>query len=268
MEHGASDIQFGNHNKCMTSRVIARLDIKNNTLIKGVHLEGLRVVGDPLTKAREYYEQGADELLVIDCVASLYQRNNLSDIIRNICKDIFIPVTVGGGISSITAAKKLFDSGADKVAVNTAALKDPSLIRKLSSSFGNQAVVLSIQSKEFLESSLTWRAMSEYGREKSNKYVAEWVQCAQELGIGEILITSIDKEGTGQGFDIQLLKMIRAIAKVPVLVSGGYGRYEHAIDAIQYGADGIVLAKSLHYTETRIDTLKEFLFSNGFRVRI
>ena len=251
----------------LKNRLIARLDIKRDKLIKGIHLEGLRVVGNPVIAAMRYYEAGIDEVLLIDAVASLYQRNNLDLIIKEICREIFIPVTVGGGIRSVQDAKALFDAGADKVAVNTAAISDPELLRDLSSTFGTQAIVLSIQAKRDEMNQNSWIAMTDNGREKSTYTVTDWVEVAQSKGIGEILLTSVDQEGTGKGFDLQLLEAVSKVATVPLQICGGFSNSSDALLAFQKGAQASVIAQALHYEKISISSLKSQLNSNHMNVR-
>ncbi len=252
----------------MKFRIIARLDIKNKSLIKGVHLEGLRVVGDPVEKALDYFADGVDEILLIDSVASLYQRNNLSDIIYEICKNIFIPVTVGGGIRSVDDAQKLFDVGADKIAVNSAAISNPSLLESLVSRFGAQAIVLSIQAKKDHENSNRWIAMTDNGREQTFLSVTRWLQSARSYGFGEVLVTSIDQEGTGSGFDIDLLNSILPLVNVPVLMSGGFGEACHSVQCFNNGAQAAVIAQAFHYNTVSINSLKSSLISDNIPVRL
>lgn len=251
----------------MKVRVIARLDIKKDRLIKGVHLEGLRVVGDPLERALLYYAQGIDELLLVDAVASLYQRNHLADVIRHICQEIFIPVTVGGGIRSVADAQALFDAGADKVAINTAALSDPILLQHLCNRFGAQAVVLSIQAKRDPQEAGCWLAMTDNGRECSGLKVEAWVAEAQRYGIGEVLLTSIDQEGTGEGYDLELIASVAAITTAPVLASGGFASAADAQRAIQAGAQAVVVAQALHYNKLSVEQIKQDLRAQNVAVR-
>ena len=178
-------------------RLIARLDIKGQNLIKGIHLEGLRVIGSPNEHALRYYQQGADELIYMDCVASLYGRNHLGDIVRSAAKDIFVPMTVGGGIRSVEDATQILRSGADKVAINTAAVKRPVLISEISYRFGSQCMVLSIEAKEV--GSGCWEVYTDNGRERTGIDVIEWVKRGVNLGAGEVLLTSVDREGTRKG---------------------------------------------------------------------
>lgn len=247
-------------------RLIARLDVKGENLIKGVHLEGLRVIGDPQEYARSYYEQGADELIYMDIVASLYGRSKLVDIVRRAARDIFVPLTVGGGIRSIDDVTDLLRAGADKVAINTAAVHRPELITEVAQRFGSQCMVLSIEAKH--QGNDHWEVYTDCGREKSSLDVIEWVKRGIDLGVGEILLTSIDQEGTRKGFDLQLLKAVSAFAKVPIIVSGGYGEPKHLREAINSGADAIAFADALHYKRTNFAELRNIASSMDVRVRV
>jgi cyclase len=247
-------------------RLIARLDVKGENLIKGVHLEGLRVVGDPQEYARRYYEQGADELIYMDIVASLYGRSNLVDIVKRAARDIFVPLTVGGGIRSTDDVMNLLSAGADKVAINTAAVHRPELITEVAQKFGSQCMVLSIEAKRHGEN--YWEVYTDCGRERSGLDVTDWVIRGIELGAGEILLTSIDQEGTRKGFDIHLLKAVNKFAKVPVIVSGGYGEHCHLLDAIDSGADGVAFADALHYKRTDFPELRSIAAKTNVKVRV
>ncbi|UPJ51966.1 imidazole glycerol phosphate synthase subunit HisF [Bradyrhizobium sp. 200] len=236
-------------------RLIARLDIKGPNLIKGIHLEGLRVIGDPQQFARRYYEQGADELIYIDIVASLYGRNNLADIVRHAAHDVFVPMTVGGGIRSTDDVGDLLRAGADKVAINTAAVKRPELITEVSRRFGSQCMVLSIEAKSYGDG--RWEVYTDCGRERSGVDAVEWARRGVELGAGEILLTSIDKEGTRKGFDTALTRAITSAVSVPVIASGGYGEMRHLTEIAAAGADAIAFADALHYNRTTIPQLRD-----------
>ena len=236
-------------------RIIPRLDIKGENLIKGIRLEGLRVIGDPQEHAIRYYEAGADELIYMDVVASLYGRNNLSDIISRTVKNVFIPITVGGGIRSIDDVRNILRSGADKVAINTAAIKRPSLIGEVARRFGSQAMVLSIEAKQVAAGK--WEAYTDNGRERTGLDVLEWVCRGVELGAGEILITAVDREGTRMGFDVDLIRAISAAVPVPVIASGGMGSLEHFIEAAKLGgADAVAMADVLHYKRMSIGDMR------------
>jgi cyclase len=246
--------------------LIARLDIKGHNLIKGIRLEGSRVVGPPNDKAKQYYQQGVDELLYIDAVASLYNRSYLSELVTEVVKDVFVPITVGGGIRSVEDVKVLLRSGADKVAINTAAVKDPSLLTRVAESFGRQCVVLSVEAKSVAPGK--WEVYTDGGREKSGRDVAEWIAEAVECGAGEVLVTSVDRDGTETGADIELMRVAGAISSVPVIASGGMGTTAHAHDLVS-GAniDAIAVGKALHYGRLELPVLRQSLRSAGIGVR-
>lgn len=239
----------------MNVRLIARLDIKGPNLIKGIHLEGLRVVGDPQEYARRYYEAGADELVYMDIVASLYGRNSLTEIIKRAAQDIFIPMTVGGGVRSVDDAKQLLRAGADKVAINTAAIGRPELITEVSRRFGSQCMVLSIEAKRVAENK--WEAYTDNGRERTGLDVLEWAQRGCELGAGEIMLTSVDQEGTRKGFDVALVKAVAGSVPIPVIASGGMGAPEHLVQVVREGkADAVAMADVLHYNRLGLSQIR------------
>ena len=247
-------------------RLIARLDIKGPNLIKGVHLEGLRVVGDPQEYARRYYEQGADELVYIDIVASLYGRSKLTEIVRRAAHDVFVPMTVGGGVRSIDDVSDLLRAGADKVAINTAAVLRPELITEVARRFGSQCMVLSIEAKQ--QAPGRWEVFTDCGRERSGVDVVEWAKRGVQLGAGEILITSIDREGTRKGFDVALIRAVTDVVKVPVIASGGFGAIEHLVEVVASGgADGVALADALHYDRTTLPQVRDTAKSRGIDMR-
>tara|TARA_A100001015_G_scaffold22548_1_gene25568 strand:- start:2963 stop:3712 length:750 start_codon:yes stop_codon:yes gene_type:complete len=248
-------------------RIISRLDIKGPNLIKGIQLEGLRVIGDPNLYAKKYFDDGADELLLIDCVASLYGRNNLVDIIKKASDEIFIPITVGGGIRSIEDAEKLFASGADKISINSKAIIEPEIINQLTKSFGSQAVVSSIQAKKMRENK--WLAFYDNGREKTEKDVIEWIKEVQDRGAGEILITSIDNDGTKNGFDIDLCEKINSVCEIPIIYSGGMKSKTDLKNFDNFSeCDAIAVASILHYNETSISEIKKFAENIQLKVRV
>jgi cyclase len=236
-------------------RLIARLDIKGPNLIKGVHLEGLRKIGNPQEFAQRYYDMGADELIYMDVVASLYGRNSLTDIVRKTAENVFIPLTVGGGVRSIDDVNQLLRSGADKVAVNTAAHARPELLREIANRFGSQCLVLSIEAKRKGQGS--WEAYTDNGREHTGRDAVAWAQQAAELGVGEILLTSVDQEGTRKGFDTELVRRITTAVSIPVIASGGMGSVDHLFDAVeQGGADAIAMADILHYNRMDLPAIR------------
>lgn len=247
-------------------RLIARLDIKGPNLIKGINLEGVRVIGDPYAFAREYYEQGVDELIYMDAVASLYGRNSLIDIVRKTVRDVFIPVTVGGGIRSLDDVKNILASGADKVAINTAAVANPNLIREISRKYGSQCAVLSIEAKRSAPGK--WEALTENGREHTGFDAVEWAKRAEELGAGEILLTSVDHEGTRKGFDLPLIREITRAVSIPVIASGGMGKPEDLHLAVaEAGADAVAMADILHYRRHSLQAIRKFALESGLSVR-
>ncbi len=245
-------------------RLIARLDIKKNILIKGVHLEGLRYLGNPKEFAKKYYENGIDELLLLDSVASLHGRNALHNIIDEITKDIFIPITIGGGINSLDQAKKMFDSGADKITLNTYAMEDPNLINSIASNFGSQAITISLQVKRIDNK---FNLMTLNGREPSEKNMKDWILEVEDRGAGEIMITSIDKEGTMSGFDIELLNYIKVISNLPLICSGGIGSLEDVKNVFHHGSQAVALASALHYKKLPLKELRSNLIETGIKVR-
>jgi cyclase len=247
-------------------RLIARLDIKGPNLIKGVHLEGLRVIGSPGEHALRYYHQGIDELLYMDCVASLYGRNHLADIVRLAAQDIFVPMTVGGGIRSVDDATSILRAGADKVAINTAAVADPQLITAIARRFGSQCMVLSIEAKQ--TGPERWEVYTDNGREKTGVDVIEWVRRGVSLGAGEVLLTSVDREGTRKGFDIPLVRAVTAEIAVPVIASGGMGSPDDLVAvACEGAADAVAMADILHYRRADVGTIRSAAMQAGLGVR-
>jgi len=247
-------------------RLIARLDIKGPNLIKGIHLEGLRVIGSPSEYALRYYLQGADELIYMDCVASLYGRNHLGDIIKTAAKDIFVPMTVGGGIRSVEDATEILRTGADKVAVNTAAVAKPLLITEIARRFGSQCMVLSVEAKQL--SSDRWEVYTDNGRERTGLDVVEWVKRGVAMGAGEILLTSVDREGTRKGFDVDLVKVVSSEVDVPIIASGGMGKPEDLLTVInEGGADAVAMADILHYKRAEIGEIRKVAEDAGLGVR-
>ena len=236
----------------MNIRIIPRLDVKGPNLVKGIHLEGLRVLGKPERFARHYYEQGADELIYMDTVASLYGRNSLLDIISETARQIFIPLTVGGGIRSIDDIRDALRAGADKVSLNTAVIKTPNLIRDASRRFGSSTIVVSIEALRKADG--TYEADTDPGREPTGVDGMAGAIHATELGAGELMVTSIDREGTGKGFDLSLIQTIADSVPVPVIACGGAGGVQDVRKVVQEGrADAVCLASVLHYNFLRHD---------------
>lgn len=230
----------------MNIRIIPRLDIKGPNLVKGIHLEGLRVLGKPESFARYYYEGGADELIYMDVVASLYGRNSLHDIVERTSSEIFIPLCVGGGLRTVDDIRMVLRAGADKVSLNTAAINRPELITEAARRFGSSTILVSIEAIRMPDG--RYEAFTDNGREYTGIDAFEWAVRAVELGAGEIMVTSIDQEGTGQGFDLELVRRIAESVEVPVIASGGAGGSEDVVAAIEEGrAQAVVLASILHY---------------------
>lgn len=248
-------------------RVIARLDVKGQNVVKGVHLEGLRVVGRPEELAGRYNAESIDELIYIDSVASLYGRNNLSEVVRRMANETFVPVTVGGGIRSLDDIHLLLRSGADKVAINTEATKRPGFISEAAEKFGSQCIVLSIAAKKIGPEK--WEAYTDNARERTGFDVVEWAIKGESLGAGEILLTSIDMEGTMKGFDLELYKEIGTKVSIPVIASGGGGSFEHIERCINNTpVSAIALASLFHYNEMTVSSLKRELAKNNIQVRM
>jgi cyclase len=231
-------------------RIIPRLDIKGPNLVKGVNLEGLRVLGKPDRFARYYYETGADELLYMDVVASLYGRNSLLDVIERTAREIFIPLTVGGGLRSLEDVGAALRAGADKIALNTAAVRNPRLVKDAAQKFGSSTVVVSIEAKR--QPGGSYEAFIDHGRERTGLDAVAWAVEAAQAGAGEILITAIDQEGTGAGFDVELTRKVAEAVPVPVIASGGAGECGHILAVVSQGhADAVCLASMLHYHYAR-----------------
>lgn len=248
-------------------RLLARLDVKGENLVKGIQLEGLRKLGKPGDFAREYYAAGIDELLYIDIVASLYGRSNLSGILRQASEEVFIPVTAGGGLRSVADVHTVLSAGADKAAINTAALHRPALIGEVAEAFGSQCMVLSIQAKRSRTDPARWEAYGENGREHSGREVVEWARQGEALGAGEILLTSVDCEGLQRGMDLALLRAVRAAVRIPVILGGGAGSAQDLIGAARAGADAVAAASMLHYKKAAVPQLKAQLRAAGVEVR-
>lgn len=234
----------------MNIRIIPRLDIKGPNLVKGIHFEGLRVLGKPENFASYYYKKGADELIYMDAVASLYGRNSLLEIVKKTAREIFIPLTVGGGLRTIDDIRGVLRAGADKVSLNTAAISCPDLIRKASRTFGSSTIVVSIEAIRKPDGS--YEAYVNYGRDRTDIDVFQWALRAVELGAGELMVTSINKEGTGQGFDLELIRRISDAVSVPVIAGGGAGKIKDVYEALILGkAEAVALASILHYNFIR-----------------
>jgi imidazole glycerol-phosphate synthase subunit HisF len=229
-----------------TFRIIPRIDVKGTNVVKGIHLEGLRVLGTPNNFAKYYYSQGADEIIYMDVVASLYERNSLLDVVRKTAEDVFIPITVGGGLRSINDIREALRSGADKVCMNTAVIKDNSLISQAANMFGSSTIVVALE--VIRQNDGQYLVYTDNGREFTGKEAVEWAVKVEQLGAGEILLTSVDREGTGKGMDLDLIKAISKEVNIPLIVHGGVGKIGDVIDvAVSTDANAISLASILHY---------------------
>lgn len=247
-------------------RLIARLDVKNDYVIKGIHLEGLRKIGDPVELGKKYYREGIDEIIFMDAVASLYDRNNLFHIIEKACKEIFIPITIGGGIRSVNDIELALKAGADKIALNTQAIKTPDIINEASRIYGSQCIIGSIEAKK---NGNSWEAYVDNGRESTGVDVIEWAIKLEELGAGELMVTSVDKEGTKKGFDIELIKKLSDLVSIPVIASGGAGKSSHIIDVCKKSAvSGVAIASLVHYNLETISQIKQELLKQNILVRV
>ncbi len=247
-------------------RIIARIDVKNEYVIKGIHLEGLRKVGFPNEMALKYYNEGIDEIIFMDAVASLYNRNNIFHIIEKACKEVFIPITIGGGIRKISDIEYALKSGADKIAINTQAIKEPELIKTASRIYGSQCIIGSIEAKRVNGG---WEAYIDNGREPTGVNAVEWAEKLQDLGAGELMITSIDQEGTKRGFDIDLINAIMKVTNIPIISSGGAGEIKHATDLLtKTNCMAFALASTLHYDLIDLPEMKQSLKNQNFNIRL
>ena len=241
----------------LTMRVIARLDVKSDQLIKGIRFEGLRKLGKPSDAAAKYFQNGIDEIFLVDNVASLYGRNHLGPLLAEVAKSAFVPLTAAGGIRTLEDAEALFGLGADKVAVNTAAFDNPDLISEIANRFGNQAVVGSIQAKK---RDGGWECLAEQGRERTGMELTQRIAQLIELGVGEILVTSVDNDGVQGGFDLELAKIAVSISQVPVVIGGGCGAVKHVVDLMEIqNLSGVAMGSALHYGRIDLNELKSSL---------
>jgi len=249
----------------MRTRIIAKLDVKPPYVVKPVHFEGLRKIGNPFELAKKYYDQGADEIVYIDIVASLYQREILLDQIEKTANELFVPFGVGGGVKSIDDFSRMFHAGADKVLINTHAIQEnPDIINQAAEIFGNQAVVVNIEAKRWDK---WWECYTDCGRIQSGKDVLEWVKEAEHRGAGEILLQSVDHDGRQKGFDKELAKKVVDSVDIPVIIGSGAGTLEDIKDVIDYAApSGIAIASLLHYDKLTIREIKSYLSANGIKV--
>ena len=248
-------------------RIIPRLDIKGPNVIKGVQTEGLRVLGSPKELVNKYYQEGADEIIYMDIVASLYQRSIDFDLLKTATENIFIPFTVGGGIRSIQDINNALRAGADKVAINTYAVNNPNFLQEAARVFGSQCIVLSVEAKKI--SDKKWEAYTEGGRQRTNIDAIDWIKKAIELGVGEIIITSIDRDGTRRGYEVDLIGEVASFALVPIICHGGAGKMEDFKEAIKnIKVDAVASSSVFHYNDFSVEALKKYLFKENIDVRI
>jgi imidazole glycerol-phosphate synthase subunit HisF len=248
-------------------RIIPLLHIKGPNVVKPVHTEALRIVGNPEELAKRYYEEGADEIIYLDIVASLYQRNFDFELLKSVSRDIFIPFTVGGGIRTIQDIRNALRVGADKVAINTYAVKNPDFLAEAAKVFGSQCIVLFVEAKKIGENK--WEAYTDGGREKTGVDAVEWMKKAVKLGVGEILITSIDRDGTKRGYESELISAVTSWAPIPVIAHGGAGNFQTVEDVIlKDKADAVAISSSLHYKNFSTEELKRHLFNKNVSVRL
>jgi cyclase len=243
------------------------LDVKDGRVVKGVQFVDLRDQGDPVALGRRYMAEGADELVYLDITASYERRRTTVELARAVAQELFIPFTVGGGIASVEAAAEVLAEGADKVAINTAALDRPDLIREIADRFGSQAVVVAVDARK-RDGSAGWDVYAEGGRRRTGREAVEWVVEAVDRGAGELLITSMDRDGTTAGYDTNLLSAIASAVPIPIIASGGAGRPEHLIEAARAGADGLLVASIVHEGVYSIGQLKQALADAGLPVRL
>lgn len=246
-------------------RIIPKLEVKGPNIVKPVHTEALRVIGNPVELAQKYFFQGADELIYLDIVASLYQRPLDLDLLKSVAEKLFVPITAGGGIKSLQDINNILKAGADKISINTFAINNPDFIKVAAQKFGSQCITLYIEAKK---TSWGYEAYTDGGREKTGVNAVEWAKKAIELGVGEILVTSIDTDGAKTGYDLALLKEITAFSQVPVIAAGGAGNPEHIYQAIEKGADAIAVSSILHYNLSTIGEIKKYLAEKNVNVRI
>lgn len=248
-------------------RIIARLDIKGEFLVKGIQLEGIRKIGDPLQFAQTYYDEGVDEVVIVDVVASLYSREHLYNLISYITSKLRVPVTVIGGIKTLQEANAVFRSGADKIGINSEATRNIDLLSTVSRIYGAQAVVSSIEAKYNKEKN-NWFLFTESGRNNSMISINEWFSKIEEIEIGEVFVTSVDSDGLKKGPDVSLMQTARNLTPLPMIYSGGVSSFQDAEVALKTGIDGLAIGSALHYKTMEIPSLKNHLSEQGFSIRV
>jgi len=256
-------------NLMLTKRIIPCLDVKDNRVVKGVKFRNLRDAGDPVELGAGYSDAGADELVFLDITATIRSRKTIVELVEKVAENVFIPFTVGGGIQTVDQIDALLRSGAEKVSVNTAAVENPNLLTEAARRFGNQCIVLAIDARRSRESPAGWQVCVKAGSEPTDIDVVEWAVKAEKLGAGEILLTSMDADGTKTGYDNELNKAVSEAVNIPVIASGGAGKLEHLYDAIvEGGADAVLMASITHFGNYTITQMKEYLADRGIAVNL
>ena len=247
-------------------RIIPCLDVKDGRVVKGINFIDLIDAGDPVEQAKHYSENGADEICFLDISASIEQRDTMVNVVRKTANEVFIPLTVGGGISSIENIQSLLKAGADKVSINSAAINEPDIVKKSSEYFGNQCIVIAVDAKKIDND---WYVFSHGGTKKTDLLALNWIEHVQKLGAGEILLTSMDKDGTKSGFDIELLKKVSEFLEIPLIASGGVGNLNHFYEGVAKGnANALLAASVFHFNEISIKEVKEYLLKQNIEIRI
>ena len=249
----------------LTKRIIPCLDVANGRVVKGLNFESIKDAGDPVQLAEKYSNEGADELVFLDITASSEQRETIKSLVKKIAEVIDIPFTVGGGVKSLQHARDILLNGADKVAINTAAIKNPVILKEASRMFGSQCIVLSIEAKR--RNNNYWEALTDNGREKTNIGVIDWIVEAEKLGVGEILLTSVDQEGTQTGYDIELTEKVSSKVNIPIIACGGAGSIENIEVLLKNIKPSICISSLFHYKKYTPNSLKRLLNEKGFYVR-
>jgi cyclase len=253
----------------LTKRIIPCLDVKDNRVVKGIKFLNLRDAGDPVELGARYSEEGADELVFLDITATIHFRKTIVELVEKVAENVFIPFTVGGGVQTVEQMDELLRSGADKVSVNTAAVQNPRLITEAAQRFGNQCVVLAIDARRSKTKPGKWQVCVKAGSEPTDLDVIQWAVEAEKLGAGEILLTSMDTDGTKTGYDNELNKAVTDAVNIPVIASGGAGKLEHLYDAIvEGGADAVLVASITHFGNYSIKQIKQYLASRGIAVNL
>ena len=247
-------------------RIIPCLDVKDGRVVKGINFIDLIDAGDPVEQAKHYSENGADEICFLDISASIEQRDTMVNVVRKTANEVFIPLTVGGGISSVENIQSLLKAGADKVSINSAAINEPDIVKKSSEYFGNQCIVIAVDAKKINKD---WYVFSHGGTKKTDLLALNWIEHVQKLGAGEILLTSMDKDGTKSGFDIELLKKVSEFLEIPLIASGGVGNLNHFYEGVAKGnANALLAASVFHFNEISIKEVKEYLLKKNIEIRI